>query len=427
MNKKTILLLALIMIFWFAIAFISNILGPLIPDIIDNFKLKDLTMAGFLPTSLFLAYALMSIPSGILIEKYGEKAILLVGFIIPCIGTTLFALIPTYSTLLISCFIIGIGMAMLQTVLNPLQRAVGGDENYAFIGQFTQFVYGGASFVGPLVYSKLIMELNPHNYIAGKSIIIDGLHSLVPPNMPWVSLYWVFTFLLIIMIASVILTKFPRIEQDKEEANKSNNSGYAQLFKNKYVWLFFLGIFSTLCIQQGVSIFMSTFLKEYHGVNPQIEGANAVAYFWGNMTIGSILGLFLVRLFDSRKILIGGGILATILLILAITGSKEVALIAFPAIGFSISMMFSTIFSLALNSVTSHHGAFAGILCTGIFGGAGGPLLVSLIANATNLKVGMFVIIIMTIFVTSIGFWARPLVNNKTVKLSELFKNKQVK
>lgn len=407
------------MIFWFAIAFISNILGPLIPDIIDNFKLKDLTMAGFLPTSLFLAYALMSIPSGILIEKYGEKAILLAGFIIPCIGTTLFACIPTYSTLLVSCFIIGIGMAMLQTVLNPLQRAVGGDENYAFIGQFTQFVYGGASFVGPLVYSKLIKELNPNSYVAGKNIIIDGLHALVPPNMPWVSLYWVFSILLIAMIASVIFTKFPSIDSQEGE---SENSGYAQLFKNKFVWLFFLGIFSALCIQQGVSIFMSTFLKEYHGVNPQVEGANAVAYFWGNMTIGSILGLFLVRLFDSRKILIGGGVLATLLLIIGITGSKEVALIAFPAIGFSISMMFSTIFSLALNSVTSHHGAFAGILCTGIFGGAAGPLLISLVANATNLKVGMFVIIIMTIFVTSIGFWARPLVNNKTVKFSELFK-----
>ena len=69
-NKKWSML-TLIMMFWFTISFITNILGPLIPDIIHNFELKDLAMAGFIPTSFFLAYAIMSIPAGILIDKYG--------------------------------------------------------------------------------------------------------------------------------------------------------------------------------------------------------------------------------------------------------------------------------------------------------------------------------------------------------------------
>ena len=64
-NKKWSML-TLIMMFWFTISFITNILGPLIPDIIHNFELKDLAMAGFIPTSFFLAYAIMSIPAGIL-------------------------------------------------------------------------------------------------------------------------------------------------------------------------------------------------------------------------------------------------------------------------------------------------------------------------------------------------------------------------
>ena len=70
MNKRTIHLI-LIMSFWFTISFITNILGPLIPDIINNFNLSNLAMAGFIPTSFFLAYAIMSIPSGIL---YGYVA-----------------------------------------------------------------------------------------------------------------------------------------------------------------------------------------------------------------------------------------------------------------------------------------------------------------------------------------------------------------
>ncbi len=61
--KKNLGMLALIMAFWFTISFITNILGPLIPDIIHNFNLSDLAMAGFIPTSFFLAYAIMSIPA----------------------------------------------------------------------------------------------------------------------------------------------------------------------------------------------------------------------------------------------------------------------------------------------------------------------------------------------------------------------------
>ena len=146
-NKKWSML-TLIMMFWFTISFITNILGPLIPDIIHNFELKDLAMAGFIPTSFFLAYAIMSIPAGILIDKYGEKPVLFTGFLMPFIGTTLFACFPFYLILLLSSFIIGLGMAMLQTVINPLQRVVGGEENYAFIAELAQFVFGVASCTG---------------------------------------------------------------------------------------------------------------------------------------------------------------------------------------------------------------------------------------------------------------------------------------
>lgn len=162
--KKNLGMLALIMAFWFTISFITNILGPLIPDIIHNFNLSDLAMAGFIPTSFFIAYAIMSVPAGLMIDRFGEKPVLFLGFLMPFIGTTLFACIHTYPMLLASSFIIGLGMAMLQTVLNPLQRVVGGEENYAFVAEVAQFVFGIASFLSPLVYTYLIHELNPDIY-----------------------------------------------------------------------------------------------------------------------------------------------------------------------------------------------------------------------------------------------------------------------
>ena len=395
--KRNIGMLALIMAFWFTISFITNILGPLIPDIIHNFNLSDLAMAGFIPTSFFLAYAIMSIPAGLLIDRFGEKPVLFGGFLMPFIGTILFACMHTYPMLLASSFIIGLGMAMLQTVLNPLQRTVGGEENYAFVAELAQFMFGIASFLSPLVYTYLIREL------------------------PWVSLYWVFALILLVMLIAVSLSRFPKIELKEDEKSGSKDS-YLALFKQKYVWLFFMGIFCYVSTEQGTSIFMSTFLEQYHGVNPQTDGAQAVSYFWGLMTAGCLVGMLLLKLIDSKRLLQISGVLTIVLLLSALFGSKGIALIAFPAVGFSISMMYSIVFSLALNSASQHHGSFAGILCSAIVGGAGGPMIVSTIADATSLRTGMLFILVFVGYITFIGFWARPLINNKTVKLKELFK-----
>ena len=350
-------MLALIMAFWFTISFITNILGPLIPDIIHNFNLSDLAMAGFIPTSFFLAYAIMSIPAGLLIDRFGEKPILFGGFLMPFIGTILFACMHTYPMLLASSF------------------------------------------------------------------IIDLLADVTPREMPWVSLYWVFTILLLVMLIAVGVSRFPKIELKEDEKSGSKDS-YLALFKQKYVWLFFLGIFCYVSTEQGTSIFMSTFLEQYHGVNPQTDGAQAVSYFWGLMTAGCLVGMILLKLIDSKRLLQISGILTIILLLSALFGSKEVSMLAFPAVGFSISMMYSIVFSLALNSASQHHGSFAGILCSAIVGGAGGPMIVSTLADATSLRTGMLFILVFVGYITFIGFWACPLINNKTVRLKDLFKQR---
>ncbi len=417
-------MLALIMMFWFTISFITNILGPLIPDIVHNFNLKNLALAGFIPTSFFLAYAVMSIPAGMLIDRYGEKPVLFIGFLMPFVGSMLFACFPAYPVLLASSFIIGLGMAMLQTVLNPLQRTVGGEENYAFVAELAQFVFGAASFVSPLVYTWLVHALSPEVYRPGENLFLDGLSKLIPPSLPWVSLYWIFAVILLVMLLSVLLVRFPKIEL-KEDEKSGSSSSYRHLFGQKYVWLFFLGIFCYVSTEQGVSVFMSTFLEQYHGIDPQTAGARCISWFWGSMTLGCLVGLVLLKLIDSRRLLRISGFLSIALLLLALFGPKNVSIFAFPAMGFSISMMYSIVFSLALNTATRYHGSFAGILCSGIVGGAAGPLLVSLLADIASLRAGMLLILLFLGYITFIGFWAHPLVNNKTVSVKDLFSGKR--
>src|SRR5699024_3181314 len=99
------------------------------------------------------------------------------------------------------------------------------------------------------------------------------------------------------------------------------------------------------------------------------------------------------------------------------TGAS-VAMSAFPAIGFFLAVMYPVIFSLALNSVAEHHGSFSGILITGIGGGAVIPLVIGSLGDALGLRVGMFFLYITFGYILSIGFWARPLVTNKTINFS---------
>ena len=124
--------------------------------------------------------------------------------------------------------------------------------------------------------------------------------------------------------------------------------------------------------------------------------------------------LLLLKLVDSKKLLKVCCILAIALLAVGLTAPGNIAKIALPGVGFAMSLMYPIIFSLALNSVTKHHGSFAGLLCTAIVGGAIGPLLVSMLSDSTSsLKTGMCLIFLFIAYILFVAFWAKPLVKNK--------------
>jgi fucose permease len=129
-----------------------------------------------------------------------------------------------------------------------------------------------------------------------------------------------------------------------------------------------------------------------------------------------------LKFFDSRKVIIWFTAAAILSLSFAFFGSAKMALYGFPITGFFLSVMWSVIFSLALNSVEKHHGSFSGILCTGIVGGAFVPLIIGGIGDLFGgLKIGMLFLYVTLGYILSIGFWAKPIIVNKTIS----FKNEK--
>jgi fucose permease len=381
-------------------------------------------MAGLLNFSFFIAYGVMSVPAGMLTEKYREKKVITAAFALATAGALLFSFFPSFGIYLVSLFLIGMGMAVLQVAINPLLRVSGGEEHFAFTSVLAQLFFGGASFLSPLMYSYLVTNLSAGNT---SNLLLSSLNELVPGDLKWVSIYWIFGVIAFAMVIIVLISKFPKVELKADE--KVGNFGtIKELLKNKTVILFFFGIFAYVGTEQGVASWISKFLADYHGMNPEVEGAKAISWFWGLLTIGCFLGLGLLKVMDSKLVLRIFSIAAMISLATALlTSNGMTAYYGFIGVGFFASVMWSVIFSLALNSLPSNHGAFSGILCSGIIGGAIVPLIVGVLGDAIGLRGGMAFVFITLAYILSISFWAKPLIKNKTIsfKAKEIVESEQ--
>lgn len=364
--------------------------------------------ARHLPFSFFIAYGVMSIPAGFWVERWGEKPLMIASFLFATAGALAFALNPTFRVAAPSLFIMGGGMAALQVAINPLLRTSGGEEHFAFNSAFAQLIFGLASFASPFVYSYLVTHLGQPGEQAG---LLELLARVTPRALAWVSLYWLFVFATAVMALLIALLQVPRVIRSAEESS-GTAAMYLTLLRSPTVWAYFIAVLAYVGCEQGTADWISEFLSRYHGLNPHSSGATAVAWFWGLLTAGCLIGMLLLKLFDSRAVLVGFAIGALILLTLGLFGPTRVALVALPGIGLFASIMWPTIVSLALNSVFRHHGPLAGILCTGIMGGALVPLLIGRLADATGLRGGMAVLYVTFGYILSVGVWSRPLISN---------------
>ena len=174
-------MVVIVLLTFFVISLLTNILGPIVPDIISSFHVS-LAAAGFLAFAFFIAYGVMSIPAGFLVERFTEKPVMVAAFLVGTLGSLSFALFPRYRVAIVSLFLIGAGMATLQVAINPLLRVAGGEENYAFNSTLAQLVFGSASFISPRIYSYLVLNLKGGS--SGQNVFLRVLGRWTPPVCP---------------------------------------------------------------------------------------------------------------------------------------------------------------------------------------------------------------------------------------------------
>lgn len=405
----------LILLSFFILALFTNVMGPIVPDIINAFHLS-LRAAGLLVFSFFIAYGVMSIPAGMLVERFTEKPVLIGAFTTATLGALGFSLFPRYEVAIGSLFVIGASMATLQVAINPLLRIAGGAAHFAFNEVLAQLVFGFASFASSRVYSYLVLNLSQTS--SHSNGVIRLLKKITPVGLPWLSLYWLLALCAFIMALIVLWAKFP-ITQGVSERHCSTAQMYRRLLRRRAVWMYFFSIFAYVGFEQGTADWISKFLSEYQHCDPHTTGALVVSSFWGLMTVGCLFGVFLLRLFDSRRILVAASTGALVSFSVGLFGSSTVSVAALPLVGLFASVMWPILISLALNSVAEYHSAFSGLLGAGIIGGAIMTVTIGWLGDHFGLRTGMALLYINLAYILSVGFWATPLINNHIFRLKK--------
>ncbi len=383
-----------VMALFFMMGFITCLNDILIPYLKILFQL-NYTEVMLINTCFFGAYFFMSIPSGKIIQRVGYKKSMIIGFIIAGIGCLLFypaAGLKVYSLFLLALFILATGITLLQVTGNPYVSILGDANTASSRLTLSQAFNSVGTTIAPLLGTYFILKNLPEipaeirgvsDYTKLSPDALGMFNSfLTKIDASYLQYTYVVIAVVLLIIASIVfILKLPVISAE----GSSSENGSAWSFK--HLRLGALGIFAYVGAEVAIGSFLVNYfgLKEVAGI-PEQEAGNYVAFYWGGAMVGRFLGAYLLKIIKPYKILTFNAVMAIVLVAASITSSGSISMWTILAVGFFNSVMFATIFTLAISDLGKYTNQGSGILCTAIVGGAVIPLLQGTLADSIGLK-----------------------------------------
>jgi fucose permease len=364
---------------YFTFGMITNVLGVVIPEVIKEYDLS-LFAAGILAFAFYLAYGLCSIPTGLMIDRFGSRPMVLVGVALMALGCLVVAWARSYPLMVTMIFAVGVGVTVLQTTGNPLIQHLDRLENYHRNLTLTIGFCGIGAFMGPFILA----------FFTGT-------------GRPWQTLYLFFAGLSLVLLVLLGLARFPAAPAASREKRTQT---YGQLLLHPIVITYSLGLFCYVGAEVGTASWIVKFFERVHGLSADVSTVQAaslfrkvlptlpaliVALFWGLQGVGRLVSGAVLNRLGSRRILRLYSFLALACLLAATFGPLKVTAVGFAACGFFTSVLFTLVFSGTINSFTENHGAVSGLLCTACVGGAIIPPIVGLVGDHLGLRAAMLV------------------------------------
>ena len=401
-NNYQFALIALTSLF-FMWGFITCLNDILIPHLKNVFQL-NYTQSMLIQLCFFGAYFIVSLPAGALVKRITYKWGIVVGLVVAAIGCALFipaASYRVYALFLGALFVLATGVTILQVAANPYVTELGAPETASSRLTLTQAFNSLGTTLAPLFGAMLILSAAVTDVQNATPEQVEALRLTEADAVRFPYIILACAFLVLAAIFAAL--KLPKVEEaDVTEVAGSTQHGSAWSYR--HLVLGAVGIFLYVGAEVSIGSFLVNYLAEPSIANmPEAEAAHYVAYFWGGAMVGRFIGSFVMRYVDDGKALAFNAAIVILLLLLTVFAGGSLAMWSVLAIGLFNSIMFPTIFSLALKGLGRHTSQGSGILCLAIVGGALLPMVQGGLADTIGIHLAFLMPVVCYVYIAYYG------------------------
>jgi FHS family L-fucose permease-like MFS transporter len=335
----------------------------LVPHLKGVFSL-DAAAAMLVQLSFFGAYFVVGVPAGWLVARVGYRAGIVVGLCVAALGALLFALSSwwsSYAAFLVALFVLAAGITVLQVAANPYVTLLGPPRTAASRLSLTQGINSLGTTLAPAVGAWLILEG-------------EGAEGVRLP------------YLGIASVLVVLALVFARVRLPVPPADARGPSPRS-IWRHRRLRLGALAIFLYVGAEVGIGSILVLFfgLPEVAGL-PEAEAGYYVSLYWGAAMVGRFVGAAAQHRWAPHTVLAIGCACAIGLVALTVLAMGQVAVVTLLCVGLFNSIMFPTIFALAVEGLGEETSRASGVLVMAIVGGAVVPVAMGAIADAVGYR-----------------------------------------
>ncbi|PPK74932.1 FHS family L-fucose permease-like MFS transporter [Methylobacter tundripaludum] len=393
---------------FFIWGFITCLNDILIPHLKAVFTL-NYTQAMLVQFCFFTAYFVVSVPSGYLVEKIDYKGGIIAGLSIAGIGCLLFypaASSHSYPLFLAAFFVLASGITLLQVAANPYVTILGKPETASSRLTMTQAFNSLGTTIAPYFGALFILATAVKTADEIQLLNADELSAYQAAQAAAVQTPYLLLAAVLFLIAVVfVLIKLPKIEAAEEQVSGGADDVHDSAWGYKHLVLGAIGIFVYVGGEVSIGSFLINFLGEpsIAGLAEQ-EAGKYVSFYWGGAMVGRFIGAAVMQKIQPGKALTFNAVTAALLVLMTMFGSGHVAMWTLLAVGLFNSIMFPTIFSLAVSGLGKHRGQGSGILCAAIVGGAILPVVQGLFADRIGIQQAFFIPVLCYCYIAYYGW-----------------------
>jgi FHS family L-fucose permease-like MFS transporter len=372
---------------------ITSLNDILIPHLKSAFTL-NYVQATLIQMSFFGAYFVMSIPCGWLVERVGYKRGIIVGLAVAGAGCVAFypaAAAASYGLFLGALFVLASGITLLQVAANPYVTILGPARTASSRLTLTQAFSSFGTTIGPYIGATLILSSVTAGTPAAEAALVQE---------PYLGLAAVL-FVIAIVFAAL---RLPVVGAEESVAAAPNVEPKPSVWHHRHLLLGVVAIFVYVGAEVAIGSLLVNFMADPAiGGLPESVAGQYLSYYWGGAMVGRFVGAFVMWMVRPGRVLAFNAAAAVVLLLVAVATAGHTAMWSVLAIGLCNSIMFPTIFALAVAGLGRHTGEGSGMLCMAIVGGAIVPVIQGFVADHMGILHSFFVPVVCYLYIVFYG------------------------